>query len=106
MLGTIEKAEGNTKASRIVDGNRYFGSGTESRGRRLLNATTNQKSNVNTAQKSRELKFVYSPNIVIKGNASEQDVKKALSISKDEIRQMIEEIEEEKGIQNGRVKFG
>lgn len=106
MLGTIEKAEGNTKASRIVDGNRYFGSGTESRGRRLLNATANQKSNVNTAQKSRELKFVYSPNIVIKGNASEQDVKKALSISKDEIRQMIEEIEEEKGIQNGRVKFG
>lgn len=48
-----------------------------------------------TGGKNNSVQLVYSPNITIKGNASQENIQKALSISKDEIRQMLEEIQSE-----------
>jgi hypothetical protein len=44
----------------------------------------------------------FSPTINIQGNASKDDVQSALSLSLDELRNMLSEIERE----NGRVSFG
>jgi hypothetical protein len=44
----------------------------------------------------------YNPEITIQGNASKEDVQSAMSLSLDELRNMILEIQRE----NNRVSFG
>ena len=67
-----------------------------SRDRRLLNSLSGEsQKNSKKSQNTREVKLVYSPSIVIKGNASKQDIQQALRVSKEDIRRMMEEIEQE-----------
>ena len=67
------------------------------RDRRLVGSFSGgkTKSTGSQVQQSGELKIIYSPSVTIKGNASREDVTKALAINKNELARMIKQINRE-----------
>ena len=67
------------------------------RDRRLVGSFSGgkTKSAGGQVQQSGELKIIYSPSVTIKGNASREDVTKALAINKNELARMIKQINRE-----------
>ena len=88
------------KVRDLVGGQPQTGQPAESVTKELYNTITNN----NTVNKTNEVnssdnssKFVYSPNVIIQGNAKKEDVESALEMSQEKFNQMMAEYVRQKG---------